>query len=368
MRILWICGSKIVGGAERVTIQIAGVLQARGHRFDALIPPTSALELVLDRAGIAATRGGIGGALNLGAPFAIRRALRKFAPDIALVTTSDEWVWASLAKTSRFRTRFVFVRHMALPLPRKVQWLVGRNADALIAVSNAVRESLTMDRLIQPDAVHVIHNPVRFAPRESPPTADERANARAGLELNQRGRWVGFFGGLSERKGIGDVVRAAASLRSAHPELRVFGCGRASEMEKRSIETWSRELRGGFQYLGEIDRVQAAMTAADIVAVATHSTLKEAFPLTPLEALACGTPVVAYDTGGISEVIGSSGETGLLAGADDPSELAAGIVKILSDPALAESIAKRGLCRARELFSPELAADRYQQLFSELTR
>jgi hypothetical protein len=90
MRILWICGSRIVGGAERVTIQIAGVLQARGHRFEALIPPTSALELVLDEAGIAFTQGVIGGSLNLRAPFAIRRALRKVAPDIALITTSDE--------------------------------------------------------------------------------------------------------------------------------------------------------------------------------------------------------------------------------------------------------------------------------------
>jgi glycosyltransferase involved in cell wall biosynthesis len=294
--------------------------------------------------------------------------LGKLAPDIALITTSDEWVWASLAKDSRLRTRLVFVRHMALPLPRNVQWLVGRNANALIAVSNAVKASLVTDRLIKPGTVHVIHNPVRFAPRESPPTDDERAKARAALGLNQSGRWIGFFGGLSERKGMGDVVRAAASIRSTHPEVRVFGCGRASESEKQSIETWSRQLHGGFQYLGEIDRVEAAMVAAEIVAVATHSALKEAFPLTPLEALACGTPVVAYDTGGICEVLGSNGETGLLAGADDPSQLAAAMVKILSDPALAESIARRGLGRARELFSPELAADRYERLFAEITR
>jgi hypothetical protein len=44
------------------------------------------------------------------------------------------------------------------------------------------------------------------------------------------------------------------------------------------------------------------------------------------------------------------------------------MVKILSDSALAESIARRGLGRARELFSPELAADRYERLFAEITR
>jgi glycosyltransferase involved in cell wall biosynthesis len=368
MRILWICGSRIVGGAERATLQVAALLQARGHLFDALIPPVSALDPLLDRAGIAFKRDYIGGSLNLRAPLAIKRALKKAAPDLALVTTSDEWVWASLAKDSRGQTRFAFVRHMALTLPRSVRWLAGRNADAIVAVSNAVSDSLLVDALIPRNLVHVIHNPVRFTPRANPPTAQERAEARATLGLDSHGPWLGFFGGLGERKGIEDVVKSAALIKGDHPNLRLFACGRALESEKQSIGGWSRQLGGGFAYLGDIDSVELAMAAADVVVVATHSSLREAFPLTPLEALACGTPVVAYDTGGIPEVIGSNGETGLLVDRDDPSQLAAGIDQLLSDQVLANRIARGGLRRARELFSPELAAERYERLFCELIR
>ena len=368
MRIFWICGSRIVGGAERATLQIAELLRARGHTVQALIPPASALDPVLERAGIAFHRGHIGGSLNLRASFAIKRALKKAAPDVALITTSDEWVWASLAKDSRAPTRFAFVRHMALILPRSVRWLAGRNADAIVAVSNAVSHSLLIDCLIPPNRVHVIHNPVRFPPRQQPPTAGERASARATLGLDSNGQWLGFFGGLSERKGIQDVVKSTAIIRGEYPNLRLFACGRASEAEKQPIGGWSHQLGGGFAYLGDIDSVDMAMAAADVVVVATHSSLKEAFPLTPLEALALGTPVVAYDTGGIPEVIGSSGETGLLVDPDNPSRLAAGIQRLLSDQLLADRIARSGLHRVRELFTPELAADRYERLFLELLR
>jgi mannosyltransferase len=249
-----------------------------------------------------------------------------------------------------------------------VRWLAGRNADAIVAVSNAVSDSLLIDSLIPPDRVHVIHNPVRFAPRENPPTAKERAQARTALGLDSHGQWIGFFGGLGQRKGIQDVVKSAAMIKGEHAGLQVFACGRAFESEKQSIGSWARELAGGFMYLGDIDSVEMAMAAADVVVVATHSSLMEAFPLTPLEALACGTPVVAYDTGGIPEVIGSDGETGLLVEPDDPSQLAAGIDKLLSDQVLADRIARNGLHRARELFSPELAAERYERLFLDLIR
>src|SRR5713226_3679071 len=104
------------------------------------------------------------------------------------------------------------------------------------------------------------------------------------------------------------------------------------------------------------------MVAADVVAVPTHSSLKEGLPLTPLEAMACGTPVVGYATGGTPEAIGPDGDAGLLADPDDPRSLAARLLEVLSNPELAQRLAVGGLRRVRQHFTPELAADRYEAL------
>src|SRR5262245_9541575 len=141
MTVLWICGARIVGGAEHVTLQLAELLQARGLAVVALCRPTGPLRGALSGAGIDAHCGNLGGALNLGAIAAIHRALQQIRPDIALVTTADEWVWSCLCRRPA-HTRLVLVRHMVTPLAWRVRWLASQRADAIVAVSDAVRQSL----------------------------------------------------------------------------------------------------------------------------------------------------------------------------------------------------------------------------------
>jgi glycosyltransferase involved in cell wall biosynthesis len=118
--------------------------------------------------------------------------------------------------------------------------------------------------------------------------------------------------------------------------------------------------------LGEIERMEEALTAADVVVMATHRRLSEALPATLIEAMACGTPVLAYATGGMVEVIGADERAGRLAAPDDPHDLARALADILRDPAGAEHMARAALERVRELFAPRHAADRYEALFSAL--
>lgn len=367
MKILWICGSRIVGGAERVTIQIAAQLRDRGHTLEVICPPRSALNAPLEQAHLESKAARLGGSLNVIAALDISRALARAQPDIALVTTSDEWVWASIVRRPA-RTRLVLVRHMSIPLPLNVRIIAGLRAGAIIAVSEAVRQSLIGTRAIRPALIEVIHNPVRFAPRGNPPALEERRAARAALAIPRAHRWIGFFGGLDEKKGIGDLVAAACEIANRIGPVSLLICGRPGSKNARPLDEWARMLgaAGAFHYLGETQRVQEAMTAADVVAVPTHSSLKEGLPLTPLEAMACGTPVVGYATGGTPEAIGPDGDAGLLADSDDPRSLAARLGDVLSNPALAQRLAAGGLRRVRQHFTPELAADRYETLFRNL--
>src|SRR5262245_3728082 len=278
MHLLWICGSTILGGAERATLQIMGLLRERGHRASAVCPAGSRVHQGLAELHLPAQSAPLGGALNLRARAAITRVLAAMTPDVALVTGPDEWVWACLSR--RARTRLVLVRHMALPLSWRTRWLAARRADAVVAVSEAVRDSLRGRVEIPPGRIHVIHNPVRFPICPNLPTAADRLRARRDLGLPAEGGWVGFFGGLDPSKGVRDVAYA---LRRVNCDLRpthLLLCGRGAADRAAAVQALSEEfqLAGRLHDLGETDRVKAALRAADLVVMATHRRLNEALP------------------------------------------------------------------------------------------
>ena len=366
MKVLWICGSRIVGGAERATLQIAALLRARGHAVSVLCPGDSRLRPLLDAMSLPSQAAPLGGALNLRARRAIGRVLAAASPDIALVTTADEWVWACLCR--RGATRLVLVRHMALPLSRRVGWLAARRAAAVVAVSQVVRDSLVGGAGVPSRLLHVIYNPVRFAPRAAVPAPAERARARQALGLPVNGRWVGFLGGLDPNKGVSDVAHALQRANQVLGPTSLLLCGRHDQARQPSAQALAQtfELAGRLHYLGETDRIEEVLTAVDLVVMATHRRLNEALPATLVEAMACGTPVLAYATGGMREVIGGDGEAGRLAAADDAIELGRALIEMLADRAGAERMADAALARVRDRFDPGRAADRYEQLFSAL--
>jgi glycosyltransferase involved in cell wall biosynthesis len=366
LRILWIAGSRIVGGAERVTLQVVALLAERGHQVRAIYPFSSALESALRATAIPAAAGRLGGSLNVRAIGTVTRALAAESPDIALVTTADEWVWSCLARRAA-PTRLVLVRHMALPLPRKVTWLAQRRADAVIAVSESVRVSLSGSWRIAPTRLHMIPNPVRLPIRDTVPTAAVRRAARVALGLRETGRWIGFFGGAEPRKGLADLLQAAVKIRAAGIDCNLLACGLGLNDPAATdpVRLGAPDgLQSAVHVLGEIDDVATALTACDAVAMPTHSTLSEGMPLVVLEALASGTPVVAYATGGAREALAEG--AGLLAQPDNPRDLARLLTQLLAEPDLAGQIAARGLESARSNYAPALAADRYEELFRGL--
>lgn len=360
MRILWICGARVAGGAERATAQVLAALRARGHDVAVQCPAEGRLPDLLAEVELPLRAAPLGGALNLRAYAAVAAALAIDPPDAALVTTADEWLWTCLSRRAP-ATRLVLARHMVLPLARRVRWLAARRADAVVAVSEAVRDSLRRWPAIAAERLHVIPNPVRFTPRAAPPGAADRLRARAVLGLPATGALVGFFGGLDPAKGIADVARAVgvANQRSGETHL-LLGGRRAAGAPSVAALARRFDLVGRLHDAGEIADMVTALTAADVVVMATASRLGEALPATLIEAMACGTPVAAYAGSGMAEVIGVEQRAGLLARPDDVDDLARVIVATLADPAAAAARATAALVRVAERFDPRRAAERYE--------
>jgi glycosyltransferase involved in cell wall biosynthesis len=367
MKILVVSGARIVGGAERVTLQLTQLLVQRGHRVEALCP-RGAWRAALTQAGIPVYPAAIGGAANLFTPLAIARAISLSRPDLLLVTTTDEWVWSSLVPRRAHGPALVMVRHMGLRLSFRVRRLAGLRADAIVAVAPSVRDALLPDSAIPPAKVHTILNATRFAVRSAIPDRAERMRARASLGLPAADYWVVFLGGINLGKGIEDameVVRRAQSLG----DVRLLVCGRTDTRQQTpdgEILAVRHDLKDKAHFLGHLDDVIPALLAADALVIATRSTLREGLAQTAIDAMACGTPIAAYALGGVTDAVGETEPAAILARPDDVAQLSAALHTLLRDHQQAGALAMRGLDRARQMFDPAVMADSYERLFADL--
>jgi len=177
-------------------------------------------------------------------------------------------------------------------------------------------------------------------------------------------------GRLVERKGIDDAIRALAELPDA--ELHVAGGPDAAELgddaEARRLRALAAELGVGDRLVlrGRVgrDAMPALLRSADIVVCAPWY---EPFGIVPLEAMACGVPVVATAVGGqIDSVV--DGVTGVHVPPRDPAALAAALRALLDRPDRRAQLGAAGAERARRRFTHEGVAAATREVYAELLR
>jgi glycosyltransferase involved in cell wall biosynthesis len=155
----------------------------------------------------------------------------------------------------------------------------------------------------------------------------------------RRKRRIGFAGRIDESKGIRQFLASLAKLPPGDWTAQVAGDG-PFLAEAKAIAV--REgLRDRVEFLGRLqDRSLTEMLASAYVIV-MPSLVPESFGLAGLEALACGTPVVAFDSGGISEWL-IDGKTGFVVPWRDVEALAQRLAQLLADEDLAQTLGRQG--------------------------
>jgi glycosyltransferase involved in cell wall biosynthesis len=209
----------------------------------------------------------------------------------------------------------------AYRVPRRlVNWAAARAA-GLAAVSEALRERL-IELGVPGSRVQVLRNGVDlelFAPQD-------RAIARRELGLDADRPIVLSVGSLIPVKAVDLVMRAVAALPKAI--LVVVGDGPDKPKLQRLAQELSLEER--VRFLGSMaqPRLASAYNAADVLVLASA---REGFPNVLLEALACGTPVVAAAVGGAREIVREPA-AGRLVNERTPAAIAAALCALLADP------------------------------------
>ncbi|MER5543997.1 glycogen synthase [Streptomyces sp. NPDC002589] len=319
-------------------------------------------------------------------------ALRTFSVDLAVAAAlegrelvhSHTW-YANLAghlAKLQYGIPHVVTAHSLEPLrPWKAEQLGGgyalsswaertaiETADAVIAVSGAMREDiLACYPALDPDAVHIVHNGIDT--RLYRPDHGTDALTRHGIDPDRP--YVLFVGRITRQKGVPHLLRA---VRDIDPGAQVVLCAGAPDTaeidrEFRDLfEELSRARAGVFwipQMLPRPEVVQLLTRAAVFVCPSVY----EPLGIVNLEAMACGTPVVASRVGGIPEVV-DDGRTGLLVETGDGFEagLARALDAVLGDPVAARRMGRAGRERAAREFGWDTVARRTTALYEEIRK
>jgi len=208
------------------------------------------------------------------------------------------------------------------------------------------------------------------------PIPRDEAMAAIGMDVPSHQRLVLFVGRLDPLKGLDTLLRAMCKLKQQEPELSKDLCLViiGGDVDKDSAE-WDDELECLDKLKDEVgiselvtflgSRAQNDLpyyySAAEVCIVPSHY---ESFGLVALEAMACGTPVIASRVGGLQHTI-EDGVTGFLVPAGEPEALAAKLQQILSDHALREQLAMNARRKA-QAYTWHSVADRIISLYEEL--
>lgn len=191
--------------------------------------------------------------------------------------------------------------------------------------------------------------------------ADKRA-ARASLGLPQD-RDIMLFAGQTVTQNcfkdfgtLMDALPALASRGPMAPLLVTLGEDRSESRVLDGVEVVS------VPFTTDAAQVASYYSAADLY---VHPARAENLPLTVLEAMACGTPIVASDVGGIPEIV-LEGETGLLVPEGDAQAFAAAVASLLDDQSLRTTMSAAGPARIARCFSFDSQVDAYLNWYAEL--
>ncbi len=324
MRLLQVIAVMGQGGAERMVLQLTGDAVAHGDAA-AVASAASIWSPEVQRAGgvhypLPIHRHALRALPTPGAVRQLRRVVREFRPDV--VHTHN------VAMTAATRAALVGLR----PAPALLTTLHGLppedypragrvlrlSAPQVIACSGAVAASLTAAGYPS-DRVRVISNGATLSPAD----AGRRDEIRRRYGLDGRPLVVAL-GRLAPQKAWPTLIEAAREI-DPQADIVVGGDGPLRSDLERSAAAAGDRVR----FLGRVDDVAALLELARCV---VSTSTWEGLPLTLLEALSLGVPVVATAVDGVRDAV--SERAAVLVAAGDPHAVAAGVNRLLADDAL----------------------------------
>lgn len=233
----------------------------------------------------------------------------------------------------------------------------ARSARRVIAISEATRRDLVKHYRVPPRKISVIYHgrdPI-FAPVE-----DHARKAEVAARYGVQEPYCIHVGTLQPRKNLGLLVQAWDILRGSMeqpPQLLLAG-KRGWLYDSLFESVRARGLSDLIRFADYVERDDLPALYSGALAL-TFPSLYEGFGLPPLEAMSCGTPVIASTATSLPEVVGYGG---LLLGPHDPHTWAEAVLRLARDPGLRDELRRKGLQRASHFTWERCARETLQVL------
>jgi glycosyltransferase involved in cell wall biosynthesis len=359
LRVMFVITCMPVGGAETLLVNLVRRLDR--HRF---APELCCLkyhgplgEVLANE--IPAFTGLLKHKYDVGVLGRLTRLLKERQVDavITVGTGGDKMFWGRLAARRASVPVIASALH-STGLPDHVEWLNRRLApitDAFIAVAKSHARYLSEHEGCPTRKVWVIPNGVdvdRFRPLAPQP------ELRVSLGLPATGPVAAIVAALRPEKNHELFLAAAKRIRAVRPDCHFLVVGDGALRPKLEVLRDNLGLTGAIHFLGTRSDIPELLSVVDVLMLTSHM---EANPVSILEALACGKPVVATRVGSIPETV-HDGENGYLVAPGSSQALAERVERLFDDPDLARRFGEAGRQTVVENASLERMVDGYQSL------
>jgi glycosyltransferase involved in cell wall biosynthesis len=223
----------------------------------------------------------------------------------------------------------------------------ARRFGNIVCVSDALRTHVAEEIGIPAASTRTIANGVAV-----PPLVRARATSPGAQRLVTVGR-------LAAVKNFALLIRAFAPLSARWPQLRLTIVGDGPERAALEELATRLGLAGAVHFLGFRSDIDQLLAQSDVFVL---TSLSEGIPMSILEAMKSGLPVVATRVGGVPATV-AEGETGILVESDDEPALVRALANLIEHPRAAEAMGAAGHARVLQKFSVDAMVSAYEAIY-----
>lgn len=367
MVILCLSSTPVFGGPEKYIINMSASLGGRGHRVVVASSRNNLMHFTENK--IKAYPLFIGPKLSkrnvlqlvfspLMIVYLIRMIYyikRRENIDLIYATYKKEQIIGTLA-SKLLRIPMVWREAGPLPSPipdRKIWRLLycwfANQANKIIATCKSARDSL-MSIGVRPDKVSLVYTGI-----------DLDAYVQRSHSDRDNRPTIGIVGRLSGLKGHDELIKAMSLVAYEIPEILLLIVGDGPEKQRLQKMVCSLSLESQIEFIGHVSNIIPYLSKMDVFVLPSQG---EGLPLSIIEAMACGLPVIATNVGGIPDLV-IQGKTGLLLSESTPDSLSEAIIKLIKNPELSHAMGNKGRQRAQKYFSSDRWIYELEKIFEE---
>jgi glycosyltransferase involved in cell wall biosynthesis len=358
-KILLLTTDTRIGGAERMILGLADHLDRNRFVLEvATLLDRGTLLAMLQAKGVRTHSAGFRGRWDTRGISMLKRIVTRADPDVLHTSLFHANVAGRLVGSLCGVPKIISTQHgidkWRKPWHNLADRLTAKACWRVTAVSGATREVLAGEVGIPEDKIVVIRNGVDVSLFSPGKTEYMDGAGRSPLR-------VGCVATLKRVKGHRVLLNATKRLIDDGLAVELILVGEGELKDALIREAGRLGIRDRVEFSGNVDDVPSVLSTFDLFVLPS---LEEGLPMSILEAMAAGVPVVATRVGGIPELI-KNGKEGVLVEPGDAEELASAIENVLSSPELARSMAEEARRKTNREFSVERMVREYESLYQE---